>query len=484
MSVPHESLPFKIEADHSLGGMTAHAGIPLIIDALRRFGVSQDLAKLGISRRKAEVRDTRMSEAMVALVAAGGEHLSDIEALRRDPGLVKLLGGPAALPDARRLGEFLAAFHDPKLCEEVQRGKAVVPHESAPLCQLGEARWNIVERVQKLSPSRLATLDWDTQIIESDKREALVAYDGRRGYQPAAIRWFEQGLVVADQFRPGNVPSGFQLKPLVKTTIDRLATLGVETFEFRGDSAAYDWKLLEYLATRRQGAVRFAVTADKCRDMERRIRAIPETKWRLVRERTEQGLELTPDRWAEFEFVTNAMAKSKIEKPLRYIAIWHGDERESPKDGVQRLPGMGGFVGGRYHVIVTNRAESGEEVIRWHRGRCGTIERVFRVLNNDQAAASPPSGLYGANAAWYRYNVILYDVVHALRMLALPEPLKHRELKGLRLLLLNVAGGVVRRSRSWILKIFHLHPALDWLRHTHEALVDVARELRLAFGAT
>jgi hypothetical protein len=39
------------------------------------------------------------------------------------------------------------------------------------------------------------------------KREAQVHYKGGRGYQPAALYWVEQDLVVADEYRDGNVPA-------------------------------------------------------------------------------------------------------------------------------------------------------------------------------------------------------------------------------------------------------------------------------------
>lgn len=44
-------------------------------------------------------------------------------------------------------------------------------------------------------------------IIESHKRSALPHYQGGRGYQPMLAVWAEANLVVADEFRDGNVPA-------------------------------------------------------------------------------------------------------------------------------------------------------------------------------------------------------------------------------------------------------------------------------------
>ena len=54
---------------------------------------------------------------------------------------------------------------------------------------------------------RIATIDQDATIIESHKEAALAHYEGGRGYQPMVAVWAEADLVVADEFRDGNVPA-------------------------------------------------------------------------------------------------------------------------------------------------------------------------------------------------------------------------------------------------------------------------------------
>ncbi len=57
-------------------------------------------------------------------------------------------------------------------------------------------------------PITTATIDHDGTIIEAHKHDALVAYEGTRGYQPLVAVWAEQQLVVADEFRDGNAAGG------------------------------------------------------------------------------------------------------------------------------------------------------------------------------------------------------------------------------------------------------------------------------------
>ena len=41
-----------------------------------------------------------------------------------------------------------------------------------------------------------------------------------------------------------------------------------------------------------------------------------------------------------------------------------------------------------YYAVVTNRWEmDGEELLRWQRERCGSVEKVHDVLKNDLAGA-------------------------------------------------------------------------------------------------
>jgi hypothetical protein len=54
----------------------------------------------------------------------------------------------------------------------------------------------------------VATIDHDGTIIESHTRDAYVAYEETRGYQPLVAVWHEQDLIVADEFREGNVAGG------------------------------------------------------------------------------------------------------------------------------------------------------------------------------------------------------------------------------------------------------------------------------------
>ena len=84
-------------------------------------------------------------------------------------------------------------------------------------------------------------MDVDAHLVESSKREALMTYEGFRGYQPLIVTWAETELVLADQFRDGNVPAGKGIAELVDEAYDSLpAHPEGWVVAVRSDSAAYE----------------------------------------------------------------------------------------------------------------------------------------------------------------------------------------------------------------------------------------------------
>lgn len=129
----------------------------------------------------------------------------------------------------------------------------------------------------------------------------------------------------------------------------------------------------------------------------------------------------------------------------------------------------------KHFAIVTNRERDGLMLLRWHREKAGTVEHAHHVLKNELAAAALPSGRFGANAAWFRRNVRTYNLLSALKRLALPEDLSAARPKRLRFLVFNTVGKLVQHARR------------TWLRLTSAAqqeLVALARSNILALSPT
>ena len=108
-------------------------------------------------------------------------------------------------------------------------------------------------------------MDQDATIIESRKQEALRGYEGERCYQPMLAVWAEMNLVLADEFRDGNVPAAYRGLPVAKAAFASLPST-VDEYYFRGDSACHEHELIDWLRDEKrlagpQGFIGFGVSA-------------------------------------------------------------------------------------------------------------------------------------------------------------------------------------------------------------------------------
>ena len=321
-------------------------------------------------------------------------------------------------------------FHDDRILagRPATPNTAWVPAESRPLLGLAEVNRLLVDRFTKLLPakaSQIATLDHDASIIESRNREAQAHYKGGRGYQPVFVLWSEMDVVVADEFRDGNVPAGAFNLPLVKRAFEALPATVNERY-FRADSACYDQAVLSYL---RHAHIGFAVSADMSSSLRATISAMPEKSWKPL----DEGRE-----WAEVLFVPATTLFEPNEIPAdRYIAI-----RKRP-----RQPMLWEQDGYSYWAVVTNLPGRAKKVLEWHRGKAGTIEHFHLVAKHELGLGVMPCNRFGADAAWTRLNVLAFNLLEFLKRTALPPALKRARPKRLRFEIIRLAGVVVRHAR-------------------------------------
>lgn len=438
-------LPYTVEVVPEADTLTARAGLPLVLETLRALGVAEVIHEaVSVRQRASGYTETEKVEALVLLLAAGGTCLDDIEVLKADPGLTRLVG--RRLPGADTLRQFLYAFHDDELIAAAQSARpagtvAYIPDENAALQGLARVNTALVHRVAAQGRGTRATLDYDGTIQESHKREAQAHYQGGRGYQPAACYWVEQDLVVADEYRDGNVPAGMATLPVIQRGFASLPLTVTEYF-FRADSASYDEPVLKWLVDSARpggprGPIGFTISADMTDPLRRLCAAVPEDTWALLEVRAAETV-----RWAEVEFTPGEWPKDAW--PLRYLVLQ-----------IRKTQGELFTTGSdtKYLAVVTNRTGAGAALIRWHWQKAGTIELVHDVTKNELGAAVPPCGRFGANAAWYRLSLFTYNVLSAMKALVLPAPLATARPKRLRFALFTLAGRLITHAGQLVLRI-------------------------------
>ena len=448
---PTESpLLFEIDPEPLQETLTAWGGVPLAVQAFRSLGLPASIGRqVHIKQRDRGYDEATMVESFVVLNALGGECLEDFTHLREDGGLKELLGHGIPSPEAAR--QFLYQFHTEEKMEEAKQRRepeqiAFIPEENDALAGLGEVNRELVKELGRRCPDqRMATVDLDATIIESHKQQALRTYEGERGYQPMLAVWAEMDVILADEFRDGNVPAMMAPRPVAQRAFAALPA-GIESYYFRGDSACHESDLVAWLrdderAGGPKGFIGFAISARMSQALQAAILKIPEEKWEAYgKEHPNEIREC-----AEVDFVPGEKSEHKDSKPLRYVAIRIRKRQEE-------LFADGSKV--KHFAIVSNIGEwKPGRLIEWHREKAGTIEGIHDVVKNELAGGVMPSKYFGANAAWLRLAVISHNVLTALKRLALPAELLRARPKRLRFLIFNTAGRLVHHARQVMLRL-------------------------------
>jgi hypothetical protein len=266
--------------------------------------------------------------------------------------------------------------------------------------------------------------------------------------------WAELDLVVADEFRDGNVGAQMELLGVTQRALAALPE-SVEERYFRGDSACYEQTLLKWLRNGKrengpEGFIGFAVSARMSESLKAKIGLIPEAGWRPYREDTEVICECAELPWDPAE-----RKAGEVLDEVRYLAI-----RVRRRQGV--LFEDGALT--KYFAVVTNRFDfDAKRLLEWHREKAGSIEALHHVLKNELAAGVMPCARFGANAAWLRLAVMTHNVLTGLKRIALkPEYLRARP-KRLRFQIFCSPGKLIHHARRLLARVGRrLEELIEW----------------------
>ena len=457
---------FELDPEPLDEQVTAYAGIPLFVQTMRSLNVPASVQQhLHLKQRQRGFDEASYVESFLVLNALGGDCLEDFERLREDGGLAEMLGHDLPSPEAAR--KFLYQFHDEEKLEQAQRELPVgqvsyIAEESAALRALAQVNQEMVQAIGARCPDqRLATVDLDATIIESHKREAQPTYQNVTGYQPMLALWAEMNLVLADEFRDGNVPAQKDPLPVAQRAF-RALPASVTEYYFRGDSACWEKDLVKWLRDEKraggpQGRITFGISVRMTPNLKKHIVRLAESQWKTYREETDVTRECADvlNYWPEDE------DRPDEADPLRYTAI-----RVRKRQG--QLFADGSEV--KYFVVASNRWDwDAVRLLEWQREKAGTIEALHDVLKNELAAGVMPCGRFGANAAWLRLAAMTHNVLTALKRLALPEKWLTARPKRMRFQIFCSPGKLVTHARrSWLR-----------VRRLKEQLAEWADALRL-----
>jgi hypothetical protein len=447
--------------------ITAWGGVPLLVRAVRSLDVPGSVRRhLHLKQRERGFDEATYIESFVVLNGVGGDCLEDFDQLREDVGLAQMLGH--AIPSAEAARKFLYQFHDPAKVAEAQQQLAMdrvayVPGESEPLQALAAVNREVVRELgRRCASEKIATVDLDATIIESWKQQAKPTYEGVTGYQPVLALWAEMNVVVAEEFRDGNVPA---LKDPLRVAQRGFAALPgtIQERYFRGDSACDEEELLSWMrdeerANGPRGFIGFAVSARMNPALREAVESVPAEKWQPYSEDSGAVKEC-----AQVDYFPEETAANRYREPLRTVAI-----RIRKKQ--QELFADGKAV--KHFAVRTNLWDwKPKRLLEWHREKAGTIEAVHDVLKNELAGGVLPCGRYGANAAWFRLAVITYNVLTAMKRLVLPPDMQKARPKRLRFLIFQQPGKLIHHARKTVLRLARTWNRFSNWKHAMEVLV-------------
>jgi hypothetical protein len=436
--------PFVLDPRPLCEATSPHTGLLSVSRAYRALGVPALVAaNLSLRKRQRGFAEAQFIESISLLQTVGGECPEDMHLLSGDPCLERGLGYRP--PKATAVREFLERFHDknleqlrPKRAEQ----KSFIFPSSQPVAALQQVQSGLVRRIAKLyghagQAQRIATVDQDATIIESHKEAAYRHYEEGRGYQPMVAVWAEADLVLADEFRDGNVPAKQEPLTCAKLAFAALPETITRRY-FRGDSACHENELLEWLkhADRQEepgGRIGFAVSAVMSEPLGEAIRKVGEAEWKTFGKEDDGTLR----QWAEVDFVPGDKTEHKESQPLRYVGLrLLKPQGVLFKDGTDR----------HFHAVITNEPTEGGRLLDWHREKAGTVEHTHDEVKNELGGRHVPSQRFGVNSAWFKIALLTYNIVSAIKGLCLEGEERTARMKRFRLLLIHVAGRMNRNN--------------------------------------
>lgn len=438
----HKS-PFEIDPRPLDEMASPHAGLLATSRAYRSLKIPDLVeANLQLKKRERGCSDSQYIESIVLLQTAGGDCPEDMSLIAGDDCLERGLG--FGLPKTGAVRAFLNRFHDEQI--ELARPpravqKSFIMPSSKPVEGLQSVLAGGVRRTAKLYAEqgqalRIATVDQDATIIESHKESALAHYEGGRGYQPMVAVWAEADLVLADEFRDGNVPA--QQEPLACAKLAFAALPDtIQARYFRGDSACHENELLGWLKHPDRekepgGRIGFAVSARMSPELSKALAQLPDSEWKSF----DKEADGTKRQWAEVDFVPGEAGEKKDSKPLRYVGL-----RLLKPQGVLFNDG----TDRHHHAVVSNLKDwDGAKLLNWHREKAGTVEHVHDEIKNALAGGHMPSQHFAVNAAWFKLALLSYNIASAIKGLCFSAEERTARFKKYRLLLVHLAGRMSR----------------------------------------
>jgi len=395
--------------------LTAQSGLALFGKFCQRIGLSktvrEQLPPPGSNRG---YHPDAYVLPLVMMLHAGGRYLEDIRAICKDKGLCRLLK-IKTIPEAGSIGDWLRRMGE----NEGIDGLANVN------------KWVIAQTLHSVDHKKL-TLDIDATGIVAHKFEAQYTYKKFKGYMPIVGHIAENGAVVAEEFRAGNVSPATDNLAFIKSCVSQLPEEKCFA-SLRADAASYQSAIIKYCEDQN---MTYAIGGKMSKALLETIQRAGNTSWKPYVDR--HGVK------TDSQITTVSWSMEQSTKPFSMIVL----------RTVLEKPDL--FETGRYkyHIVATNRLEEDSTaVLHWYSERGEHSENRIKELKNGFSLDYMPCGTQGANAVFFRIGVLAYNLFILFKREVLGKRWLRSQIQTVRLHVYNLPGKIVRTARMLCLRI-------------------------------
>lgn len=399
-------LPFKVEKTDDT--ITPHSGLALIGE----FAVGAGLLRC-IDRHLPEpgsevgYKPSEYIFPLILMLNGGGRSLEDIRVIKDDEGLREILK-IQKIPSSDATGDWLRRMGG-----------------NGGLDDLEKVQQALIKQGMKKDGIKEYSLDIDATGIEAEKESAKMTYKGFTGYMPIVGHLAENGLVIGDEFREGNVAPAARNLEFIKHCIKQMPK-GKRIRFLRADSATYQADIINFCD---EEDIQFAIGADLDQAVLEAIEKISEKDWK---------------EYKNGYIAETVHCMNKTKKAFRLIVIRRPYQQNLFTEEEPRI---------KYIVLVTNRNESAEYVVRWYNQRGEHSENRIKDLKIGFGMERMPCGQFEANAVFFRIGTLAYNLFRLFVLKALDNSWHRRQIQTIRWRLYQIAGKIVYHQNQIFLKL-------------------------------
>ena len=399
--------------------LTVHTGLSLFYAMAEALEIPRTLdERVKVKQRESGYPESEHILALAANAFVGGDYLEDLEALREDVAIQRVIGRKD-LPDPTTAGDFCRRF--------------TLGH----LLQLNRAFAEIEQRIYEHRPEVTRwTIDVDAKVHEvygEKKQGAAKSYNGIYSLQPMYGFVHETDEMIHCELRSGNTHPGAGGTGFLRR-LKRKVPRGVRGLHLRSDSALYAQKVVEFCE---EEGWTFTITADQTGPLMKQIEALFESAWESdPKDDSLSYAELwyQPVRWPH---------------AYRYLVR---REKKPKKSGQSALFEVMSYS---YYVVVTNREDGIKEVLEFHDKRGMSERRIAQFTN--EFLFHLPMERFMSNWVYLLCAQLAYNLSLWIRDLVLPPFYRKKHIKRIRRTIGLIASKVTHGGRQIRLKISVLH---------------------------